>query len=268
MKATSDPDTVVVPVGRVPQGGEAGLLLSRGRGIHPDRTRDDWELILVRSGRLPITEEGVDRSVGPDEALLLPPGRRHRGTATYAPDLAFHWLHFRPAPGGASVRLPARSRPADVVALRSILHAYIAGGAALHPLAAGGLVLQALACLVPGQAAPVAPALVARAEAVIAKRFHEPISTQEVADALDVHPDHLARVWRSWRGGSVLAAIQARRIEDARRLLLETDWAQERIAGECGFADVRWFRRVFRRAVGLSPGDWRDRHAGGHVNAR
>jgi hypothetical protein len=65
-----------------------GLFISRGQGTHPDRVIGSWELIFVREGVLRVEEEQKPFKVGAGESLLLWPGRRHRGTGEYPPDLS------------------------------------------------------------------------------------------------------------------------------------------------------------------------------------
>ncbi len=258
-------DEVTIPLGAPPEGRESGLFLSRGRGRHLVRTRLDWELIVVRRGALPIAEDGSDRSIAAGGWLLLAPGRRHGGTATYPADLEFHWLHFAASGPGNDLLLPARGHLAEPSHAEELLLRYEAGGT--HPLARSGLVLELLGELA-SRPRHLGSALAQRADLVIARRFHAAISTVDVAAELRVHPDHLGRVYRAARGHSVLQAIQRRRIDDAQQLLLAGNATQEEIAGECGFSDVRYFRRVFRSLVGSSPGAWRDRRQGGVLNSR
>lgn len=258
-------DQLRIPLGQPPEGREAGLFLSRGRGRHLTRTRGDWELIVVRRGRLPIAEDGADRSVAAGEWLLLAPGHRHGGTAAYAPDLEFHWLHFAATGDGRDLVLPARGQVPAPARVAELLLRYEAGE--LHPLGRSGIVLELLGELATRPRRD-GSALAQRADQVVARRFHEAISTVDVAAELGVHPDHLGRAYRAARGRSVLQEIQRRRIADAQELLLTGDAAQEEIARECGFSDVRYFRRVFRAVAGTSPGAWRDARRGGRLNSR
>jgi len=256
-------DFVSIPLGSVPEGRESGLLLSRGKGSHVRRTRDDWELIVVRRGRLALAEAGRDVSVQTDEYLLLSPGLEHRGTAAYQRDLEFDWLHFS-AHGGQLLQLPARAPLPDAQRTRELLLRY---AAVSHPLAASGIILELLASLITVTTSVEHP-LAHSADAIIARRFHEALSTIDVAQALAVHPDHLGRVYRVARGCTVLQGIQRRRIRDAQELLLAGGWSQERIARECGFSDARYFRRVFRATVGVSAGVWLTERRGGVINSR
>jgi AraC-like DNA-binding protein len=52
-------------------------------------------------------------------------------------------------------------------------------------------------------------------------------------------------------------AILQRQLQEARRLLLETEFSLAFIAGSCGFASQRAFHRAFRAAQASSPGEFR-----------
>jgi len=264
-----------ISVRGLPGGHEAGRFLAHGDGLrHLDRVRDDYELILVQRGHLPINEDGVDFDPGAGEALILHPGRRHRGTAAYGADLEFLWLHFTlPARGAVLLRLDQHSRPPRFDRACATVRRYLDAQEAdeLDPATAGALILLALTEVArTTDAAHVeASPLVARADAEIARRFHHPdLSTSDIATGLGCNPDHLGRAYRSARGRTVLDAIAHRRIADAQRLLVDTTLGQAEIAGQCGFTEVRWFRKVFRRLTGTTPGAWRRMHARGHINTR
>lgn len=92
---------------------------------------------------------------------------------------------------------------------------------------------------------------------VIERRFHEPISLNDVAAAVAVSPAHLARLARRLSGRSVNEWIAERRMAEARRLLLETDAKLDEVAARCGFNDTGYFRRQFRRHHGMAPMQWR-----------
>ncbi len=51
--------------------GPCGLFISSGQGTHPDRTLNDYELIVVRRGTLSIWENDVRFEVPPGHALIL-----------------------------------------------------------------------------------------------------------------------------------------------------------------------------------------------------
>jgi transcriptional regulator GlxA family with amidase domain len=58
---------------------------------------------------------------------------------------------------------------------------------------------------------------------------------------------------------SPLAYVQLLRVEDAKRRLERTDTSIETIAWQVGYEDAAFFRRLFKRLTGVSPGHYRRR---------
>jgi methylphosphotriester-DNA--protein-cysteine methyltransferase len=83
--------------------------------------------------------------------------------------------------------------------------------------------------------------------------------------AYNFRPGGLAR-WQARRTLNYIednlgAYVAARRIEQAKRLMLATRDPLSHIALACGFSDQPHFNKLFRRRVGMSPGIWRRRFA-------
>jgi AraC-like DNA-binding protein len=265
---------------RIPQpapltGRHAGLFVCRKDGgqRHPDRVIDSHELIVVRSGVLAMHEDGERIDVAAGEALVLTAGRRHGGASDYPRDLSFHWLHFSCPVPRDGLELPRHSRPRRPELLMELMARYqddhISGAAT--PATAGllvHLILAELAAAPPARAVGGATAhLVGRAEAWIGHHYHQPVSTSDVARALVCNPDHLGRSFRAVTGRTLVQALHARRLGEARRRLIETAEDVAAIARDCGFGDLAHFRRMFRRATGTTPGSFRALHARIHVNS-
>ena len=96
-----------------------------------------------------------------------------------------------------------------------------------------------------------------RFEALIEKHFSEHLSVAHYAGRLAVSPTHLSRVMRAATGKSARAAIEDRLIREARRNLAFSNLAISQIGYELGFADPSYFSRVFTRATGMNPRDFR-----------
>lgn len=94
---------------------------------------------------------------------------------------------------------------------------------------------------------------------VIDRRHSEPLSLRDVAGELGMTPGHLTTVVRRRTGRTVQEWIIERRMAEARELLAETDLPVAEVAGRVGMADPGYFSRLFSRAHGVSPREWRGR---------
>lgn len=73
--------------------------------------------------------------------------------------------------------------------------------------------------------------------------------------------EHLARACRRHCGATLTELLQRARIARAQRLLLAGDLKVTTLAYETGFGHLGHFHAVFKRATGLTPGEWQRRHA-------
>jgi AraC family transcriptional regulator len=100
----------------------------------------------------------------------------------------------------------------------------------------------------------------ARADRLLAvrarRRLDDPdqhVSVSALADAMNVHPVHLARQFREVYGVSLREYRTLELVRRATALVLGTRIPLSRIAHECGFADHSHMCRAFRRVAGWSP---------------
>jgi len=96
-----------------------------------------------------------------------------------------------------------------------------------------------------------------KARKLLHDRYRDRISLGELAAAVIVSPKHLCRLFKQRYGVSPIAYQQHLRIESAKALLLSTRLSGKEIAAHVGFSNVYYFYRVFRKAVGVTPGDYR-----------
>ena len=255
-----------------------GLFISRGEGEHPHRVIDSHELIFVDNGVLSMYEDDATFEVDSGHALLLFPGRRHGGTKPYPPSLRFYWIHFTLVPNTRSrtaqtVTIPQYAdvpRPERLTELfRHFLDnqesSYHNEQAAAHLLM---LMLHEVMRPHPEYADERASKshLLAQADMLIRTHFHEDISTSVLARMLNCNPDYLGRVFRQVYGYPVTEAIHRRRLHHARNLLMNSTMNIDEIAMASGFHDAGYFRRIFKRANGSTPGQFRKLYARIHIN--
>jgi AraC family transcriptional regulator len=101
------------------------------------------------------------------------------------------------------------------------------------------------------------PLWLGRLKEFLRDNFSEPPGLNELAKAVDVHPTHLARVFRQFERCTVGDFIREVRIDYARQKLLESKEPLVEIALGAGFADQTHFTRSFKRVTGLTPTEFR-----------
>jgi AraC-like DNA-binding protein len=96
-----------------------------------------------------------------------------------------------------------------------------------------------------------------RAKELLMAHLDGNTSLEELARACRLSRSHFARAFKATTGLPPHRWLLARRLERAFELLLAPDLSLDSIAVRCGFADHSHLHRVFVKAVGTSPGQWR-----------
>ncbi|MGI9472539.1 MAG: helix-turn-helix domain-containing protein, partial [Rubripirellula sp.] len=89
--------------------------------------------------------------------------------------------------------------------------------------------------------------------------FAENVGTEQLAQMAGLSVSHFERRFRLAFGSSPRQYLIRVRVEQAARLLRETDRSITEIAQSCGFYDHAHFSRSFRRITNLSPTAYRNR---------
>jgi AraC-like DNA-binding protein len=264
----------------------AGLFISRGIGTHPKRILNSYEILFVDTGTLSLWEEDRHFDIGPGESLLLVPGRKHGGAADFPPDLRFYWIHFdisdsdEDSEDGSQstcidVHLPQTARVSRADRLTELFRMF------LDDQETGGseqTTADLLLCLILSEIAKPSPATgdhVLRSTAIAEKarqhiitHFHESLTTSTISKAIEINSDYLERIYKRSFNQTIIQAVHHYRIRYSRQLLLdETHYRNiDQIASQCGYTDSGYFRRVFKKRVGMTPKAFQKLHARVHVN--
>ena len=100
--------------------------------------------------------------------------------------------------------------------------------------------------------------LVARAFAFIREKACEGISVGNVIDAVPLSRREFEKQCKALVGRTPLEQIHHVRLNEAQRLLTQTDLTVTQIAGRCGFGDVHHLSRWFARLTGQRPSEYRE----------
>ena len=87
---------------------------------------------------------------------------------------------------------------------------------------------------------------------------------KQIADNVHVSESHLRRLFINDLGLSPMEYLQSCRIDHAKELLLYGPESLSSIAEACGYSSLFYFSKIFKRAVGVSPTEFRNKEQSGN----
>jgi AraC-like DNA-binding protein len=228
-----------------------------------------WTVAVVERGAARFSLDATQQRAAQGELFVLEPDSVHTGMAAVPEGWAYKVLYIDPKlvhewdERDGSPPRAARWVVFRDVALRGALeraHAALASQPSGGP-AVEEAVLGAVAALRP-HLRPGPPdrgrdraehAAVRRARAHLRERWDQPVTLAELAAVAGLSRFELVRRFREQSGVPPHAYHVNLRVEEARRRLTAGQ-APATVAADCGFADQPHLSRVFKRAVGVSPG--------------
>lgn len=108
-----------------------------------------------------------------------------------------------------------------------------------------------------GSHSPEAQAGVLRAVRILHTEFDTPLHTAAVASRVHMSRSHFCTCFKQIIGQSFLDYLSAVRLDQARNMLKQSDLPVYEVARQCGYADERYFGRLFKQATGVLPQEYR-----------
>lgn len=99
--------------------------------------------------------------------------------------------------------------------------------------------------------------LVGNVSQYLEEHFREDPSLIELAEEFFVSPTYLSKRFKEKTGGNISQYIEKLKIEHAKTMLIVSDVPVTEIALEVGYMDSNYFSRVFKKATGMTPRDFR-----------
>lgn len=94
------------------------------------------------------------------------------------------------------------------------------------------------------------------------EHIEEALSTEILAQEACVTACHLIRMFRTALGITPLRYIMQCKVQYAQTLLLRTELSVKEVGEAVGFKDVSYFIRLFRRQIGVTPHEYREKLIG------
>ena len=98
---------------------------------------------------------------------------------------------------------------------------------------------------------------VGQVKSYIRTHLSEKITRTGMAKLVFMNADYLARIFKKETGQSLGAYLQDQRIEEAKRLLMQTDLHIYEISQGVGYDNFSYFTCIFRQKTGMTPNEYR-----------
>ncbi len=268
---------------------ESGETYYKPGDQHPNRKQlGVFDLIIVTEGCLYIGEEQRQWSLTAGQSLLLLPDRYHYSVKPSEEATHFYWVHFHALGQWRQADTEAASFNHDAHHRQFLAHPYF-----LHipqqwtlpyPEQAFRLIktlnkasgerqssafwaqqqtfeelLRMMDLRQNESAASPVVTLAEKTEAYIKNNYRSELTSVTLSETLNFHYNYITRCMKQVYGLTPSQYLAKYRLEQAKLLLLKTEWSIAEIALHVGYQNVPYFTSCFTAALGLSPGKYRKR---------
>ena len=101
--------------------------------------------------------------------------------------------------------------------------------------------------------------LVAEAQQKIESSYHDAGTIEEMIRDIPSSRRNIVRRFKQVTGITPIEYLQQTRIEAAKKLLEQTSQQMMEVILNSGYNDPKSFRKVFRKTVGMTPSEYRDK---------
>jgi transcriptional regulator GlxA family with amidase domain len=109
---------------------------------------------------------------------------------------------------------------------------------------------------------------IAMVQQYMEKNYTSPITVKDMAAISNMSPRNLSRRFEHATSNTPLQYLQRFRIENAKKMLENKNYGIEQVATKCGYEDISFFRKVFKRHVGMTPREYKEKYGRGSLKVR
>lgn len=91
----------------------------------------------------------------------------------------------------------------------------------------------------------------------IAKNYKRKITLEEISKEVHLTPQYCCKIFSKYMGQTLFDFISIQRIEEAKSLMITTDYSLTDISALIGFEDYNYFSRIFKKITGTNARDYR-----------
>lgn len=101
--------------------------------------------------------------------------------------------------------------------------------------------------------------IIEKAVSYIKNNYNKDISLDDVSRKVDISPYYFSKIFKEETGQNFIEYLTGIRIEKAKELLGNTDMSMKEICGEIGYADPNYFSRTFKKNIGVTPTEYKEK---------
>lgn len=99
--------------------------------------------------------------------------------------------------------------------------------------------------------------IIHRARQMVLESHDKLIKSGDIAEKLGMNPSYFSVYFKNKTGENFRDFANRVKIEEGKKLLIESDLSVEDIALSLGYSDYRSFNRIFRSQTGMTPSEFR-----------
>lgn len=100
--------------------------------------------------------------------------------------------------------------------------------------------------------------IVAEIENIIQTQYATGLTIDSIAKTMHFTPNYIGMVFKTVKGIGINRYLMNVRMENAQRLLRESDLSVGEIALQCGYENVTYFHSCFKKETGITPNEYRN----------
>ncbi len=100
--------------------------------------------------------------------------------------------------------------------------------------------------------------LIVRAVEYIKENFRTEITLEEVSKEVNISPHYFSKLFKDEMGENFIDYLTNLRINTAKEIMKSSLMSVKEICYEIGYGDPNYFSRIFKKAVGVTPTEYRD----------
>ena len=236
-----------------------------------ESVRNDYYLQIMDKGLLRMKLGGVWTDFRPGQFMIHTPELPYAYELTPGSgDMCYYWVHFTGSHAAALLRNAGLSTD-TLYTLRSpdsgirrvfteLFREFMIRDRGFDDACASllsGAVIELGRGVGSDEADSMAKSRLARSLTYIHSHYTAGIRVEELASMEHLSVSRYRSVFRMITGTSPTEYIISLRLRHAKDLLVSTDYTVTQIAAICGYPDVLYFIRLFRKKTGVTPGEYR-----------